>query len=155
MPHQPSPHALRAPRTLRHLLLSAALATALPACALAAACPTSQGAYTAAQAATGKRLYMANCAQCHNDDLKGNSGPALAGPDFDSYLHFTKISAAQILSFMQSQMPYQAPGSLKPDEYQAIFAYILQVNGYRAGARALDATHASCISMLPYPGDKP
>lgn len=143
-----------APRVLCRLLLPAALVFALPSMAQAAACPAGQGAYTAAQADTGKSLYMANCAQCHNDDLKGNSGPALAGKDFDSYLHFTKISAAQILSFMQSQMPYQAPGSLKPQEYQAIFAYILQVNGYPAGNRELDSDSASCIAMLPYPGDK-
>ncbi len=34
------------------------------------------GIYTDAQAARGERLYAANCAPCHNWDLKGNEiGP--------------------------------------------------------------------------------
>ncbi len=135
-------------------LLSAALAFGLPALAQAASCPAGQGDYSSAQAAQGKTLFMANCAACHSADLKGNSGPALAGADFDSYLHFSKISAAQLLAFMTAQMPYQAPGSLKPADYPKIFAYILQVNGYKAGDKELTPADVACVSMLPYPGDK-
>ena len=134
-------------------LACAALMASLPLQARADACPAGHGDYTSAQAMVGKTLYEAHCAECHNDDLKGNSGPALAGADFDSYLHFTKISAAQLLHFAETQMPYQAPGSLKPDDYQNIFAYILQVNGYAAGDQALTDANARCVSMLPYPGD--
>lgn len=134
----------------KRLLVAAAIAVALPAAAHAA----SSGDYSAAQAAQGKTLYMDHCAECHSADLKGNSGPALAGKDFDSYLHFSKISAGQLLAFIKSQMPYQAPGSLKADEYTKIFAYILQVNGYKAGDKELTADSVSGVSMLPYPGDK-
>ena len=112
----------------------------------------SSGYFSTAQAMTGKKLYLDNCAECHSADLKGNSGPALYGHDFESYLKFSHISAAQLLAFMQSQMPYQAPGSLKPDEYQDIFSYILDTNGYRSGETDLNASNVSCIPMLPYPG---
>lgn len=110
------------------------------------------GDYTTAQAATGQKLYDANCAACHMSNLAGGSGPALEGAKFKSYLDFTKISADQLLSFISSQMPYQAPGSLKTDEYNAIFAYILKYNNYPAGSVALDAKTASCVKMRPYPG---
>jgi mono/diheme cytochrome c family protein len=136
------------------LLLCGAAALAMPALGHAASCTPGQGDYSAAQAAQGKTLYLANCAECHNADLKGNSGPALGGHDFDSYLHFSKISAQQLLSFINAQMPYQAPGSLKPDEYTKIFAYILQANGYKAGNQDLTPDNVACVSMLPYPGDK-
>lgn len=110
------------------------------------------GDYTSAQAATGKALYDSNCAACHMTDLSGGSGPALTGAKFKSYLDFSKISGKQLLSFIASQMPYQAPGSLKTNEYNAIFAYILKYNGYPAGSTALDDKSAACIKMLPYPG---
>ena len=112
----------------------------------------SSGYFSKPQAMTGKKLYLDNCAECHSADLKGNSGPALYGHDFESYLKFSHISAAQLLAFMQSQMPYQAPGSLKPDEYQAIFSYILDANGYKSGNADLSQSNVSCIPMLPYPG---
>lgn len=110
------------------------------------------GYFSKPQAMTGKKLYLDNCAECHSADLKGNSGPALYGHDFESYLKFSHISAPQLLAFMQSQMPYQAPGSLKPDEYQAIFSYILDANGYKSGSVDLNQSNVSCIPMLPYPG---
>ncbi|MBW4034085.1 MULTISPECIES: c-type cytochrome [Acidiphilium] len=119
-------------------------------CVAHAAC--APGDFTNSQAAQGKVLYDANCASCHMTDLSGGSGPALGGAKFKSYLDFTKITGAQLLSFITAQMPYQAPGSLKPAEYQSIFAYILQKNQYKAGDAPLTDQTAACIAMLPYPG---
>ncbi len=114
----------------------------------------SAGYYEKSQAMVGQQLFSENCASCHGSDLAGQSGPALAGKDFVSYLKFTKISAPQLLAFMESQMPYQAPGSLKKSDYVDLFSYILSVNGYPAGSVALDHHNVACIAMLPYPGTK-
>lgn len=122
---------------------------AIPGLSRAACAP---GDYTTAQAAQGKTLYDANCASCHMTNLAGGAGPALGGAKFKSYLDFTKITGTQLLSFITAQMPYQAPGSLKPVEYQSIFAYILQHNQYKAGNTPLTDKTAACITMLPYPG---
>lgn len=125
----------------------------IAASAYAADCSSpSGGYYQTTQAAAGKTLFDANCASCHGSDLTGQSGPALAGKDFVSYLKFTKISAKQLLAFMESQMPYQAPGSLKKSEYVDIFSYILSVNDYKSGQVALDTDNVGCIAMLPHPG---
>lgn len=115
----------------------------------------SAGYYENSQAMVGKQLFSENCASCHGSDLAGQSGPALAGKDFVSYLKFTKISAQQLLAFMESQMPYQAPGSLKKSDYVNIFSYILSVNGYQSGSVALDRDNVACIAMLPHPGTQP
>jgi len=110
------------------------------------------GDYTKSQAVAGKALYDAHCASCHMTKLTGGAGPALAGKAFASYLKFSHITGAQLLSFVMTQMPYNAPGSLKPAEYRRILAYILQFNHYPAGSRPLTDKSATGISMLPYPG---
>lgn len=131
------------------IALAGAAMIALPALAQAGC---ASGDYTTAQATAGKTLFDTHCSACHMTNLAGGSGPALSGDKFKSYLEFTKITGSQLLSFVKSQMPYQAPGSLKSDEYDAIFAYILKYNGYSSGATELDAKTASCLKMLPYPG---
>ncbi len=118
-----------------------------------AACP-SGGIYTAAEAKSGLEAYNTNCASCHNADLSGNAGPALTGPKFVSYLAFTKITPAQLQSFITSQMPANAPGSLTAAQYNDIFAYILSYNHYPAGSEPLSAASLSCLSLLPYPTGK-
>jgi hypothetical protein len=86
--------------------------------------------------------------------LSGNSGPALTGPNFVSYLTFTKITAPQLQSFISSQMPANAPGSLTAAQYNDIFAYILSYNHYPAGSEPLSAASLGCLNMLPYPAGK-
>ncbi len=117
--------------------------------------PAGAGSYEKSQAMVGQQLFSDHCASCHGADLAGQSGPALAGKDFVSYLQFTKISAPQLLAFMESQMPYQAPGSLKKSDYVDLFSYILSVNGYPAGSTALNHENVACVAMLPHPGAKP
>jgi mono/diheme cytochrome c family protein len=118
-----------------------------------AACPPG-GIYTQAEAVAGKTDYDAHCASCHNADLSGNSGPALAGAKFASYLNFTKITPPQLLTFITSQMPADAPGSLNVTQYNDIFAYILSFNHYPAGPKPISPAGLSCLSMLPYPKDQ-
>jgi mono/diheme cytochrome c family protein len=118
-----------------------------------AACPPG-GIYTAAEATAGMADYNNNCASCHNADMSGNAGPALAGPNFASYLSFTKITAPQLQAFIVAQMPATAPGSLTATQYNNIFAYILSYNHYPAGNAEISPAGLSCLSLLPYPGSK-
>ncbi|MDQ2871797.1 MAG: cytochrome c [Candidatus Eremiobacteraeota bacterium] len=77
--------------------------------------------YTAAQVATGRTLFSQQCASCHGAQLQGVSAPALRG---SSFAH-ANLSVSQIRTIVTQQMPLSAPGSLKPDQYAAIMAYIL------------------------------
>lgn len=129
--------------------LAAATAALAIVCAEAAA-PT--GDYTQAQAQAGKQVYASTCAACHGSNLKGQSGPALAGKAFASNLEYSKMTATQLFDFTKRHMPKNAPGSLSDDQYRQVFAYILSQNGYPAGQQQLSASTIGNVNLLPYPG---
>ena len=90
------------------------------------------GIYTAAQAERGKAVYAMNCAGCHGEKQEGgNAGPTLSGPDFTN--GYKDGSAGALLTKISQDMPSSAPGSLEPQQYADVFAYVLSVNKYPAG----------------------
>src|SRR5437764_12744687 len=90
------------------------------------------GIYTSAQAERGKAVYAMTCAGCHGDKLEGGAaGPTLSGPDFTN--GYKDGSAGALLNKMSQDMPSNAPGSLEPQQYADVFAYVLSVNKYPAG----------------------
>jgi len=100
------------------------------------------GLYTASQAEAGKKLYSTYCAACHGEGLRASTAPPLAGQKFVDSWSPLKPGAASgawnaslddVLFILQSTMPLGDPKSLSSDEHVAIFAYILQQNGYPAG----------------------
>ena len=106
----------------------------------------SQGAYTAAQAAAGAKLYTATCSACHGATLRGITAPALIGDAFTS--QFTGEPAEDAYVLMSGNMPLTAPGSLKPAEYLALMAYILQQNKFPAGNTPLTETKLKSIKIV-------
>ena len=131
-------------------MAAATLLVAAP-CLARAACPApGSGLYTTAEATAGEVVYDAHCSACHRADLSGDAGPPLAGKPFQAWLELSKITGAQLFSFISTQMPQNAPGSLANARYQHAFAYILSANHYPSGATSLGDSLA-CLRMLPYP----
>lgn len=93
--------------------------------------------YTADQASAGANIYAQSCATCHGAAMEGTSAPALKGKDFSDVATAQSMTADTLYDVISSTMPQSDPGSLKPEEYAAVTAYILQQNGYPAGATAL------------------
>jgi alcohol dehydrogenase (cytochrome c) len=123
-------------RRLSQALLAVTAATMLLPCPAAA----QSGSYTAAQALRGRRIYGAYCATCHGTDLEGAVGPALAGSGF---LHnWSTKGAAELFRVLRTTMPKPAMGSLSPEAYADVFAYILSRNGVSAGNVAFDGSTA-------------
>ncbi len=90
--------------------------------------------YTAAQAASGRTAFNADCAVCHGNTLtNGTMAPPLAGESFHSAWTGRSVRA---LFDAAKTMPPANPGSLPDETYRNILAYILQVNGYAAGETA-------------------
>ena len=90
------------------------------------------GIYTSAQADRGKAVYAMNCAGCHGDKAEGGAaGPTLSGPDFTN--GYKDGSAGLLLNKISQDMPSNAPGSLEPQQYADVFAFVLSVNKYPAG----------------------
>ena len=89
----------------------------------APAVPNSIGSapYTQQQVAHGRQVYAAACAICHGANLQGTSAPALTGPGFGR----SHLNGSQLRGVVTQSMPLTAPGSLKPEEYAAVIAFVL------------------------------
>jgi alcohol dehydrogenase (cytochrome c) len=106
---------------------------ALPSLSLAQAGSNSEeGLYTSAQAEQGKRLYATRCAACHGADLEGVTAPPLAGPRFEkNWISTTTLD--DLFFLMRTTMPLSMAKSLSSEQHAAVFAYVLQQNGYPVG----------------------
>lgn len=97
--------------------------------------------FAQAQVEPGKKLYAADCARCHGDNMEGRTAPALRGEAFAPSSGST-MTIGGIYQYMTTNMPADKPGMLKPKEYADIMAYMLQANGYAPSGQALDPAHA-------------
>jgi mono/diheme cytochrome c family protein len=93
--------------------------------------------YTDAQAQAGAAVYSQACAACHGQQLEGVAAPALKGPAFGEMANAQGLTGDALLDVIANTMPQSDPGSLKPEDYNAVTAYILQQNGYPAGSAPL------------------
>jgi mono/diheme cytochrome c family protein len=82
---------------------------------------TGSAPYTEQQVAQGSEVYGKKCAVCHGANLQGISAPALTGPGFGR----SHLNASQLRTVVTQTMPLTAPGSLKPDDYAAVMAFLL------------------------------
>jgi outer membrane protein assembly factor BamB len=80
--------------------------------------------YTLAQSAAGAKVYAQYCSSCHGANLQGVSAPALTGASFGS----SNLNISQMRTIVTTQMPLTAPGSLSPQQYASVMAYLLQYN---------------------------
>lgn len=109
-----------------------------------------------AQIDTGKQLYVAKCAKCHGDGGQGtDKGPAVVGKEAfplkprDKAVRDVEFhTAADVFAWATKHMPADAPGSLSPDQYLAIFAFDLTANGIKLTA-PLDGPAAAAIVLHP------
>jgi mono/diheme cytochrome c family protein len=86
------------------------------------------GVYTEGQAARGLVVFTASCASCHSP--AEFSGDAFLGA-------WEASTALDLFSTMQSKMPMDNPGSLKPEEYADVIAYFFRGNAFPAGKEEL------------------
>src|SRR5258706_4919013 len=86
--------------------------------------------------AQGKQVFADNCAACHGDNGQGGIKDRLVGGQgtLASDMPIKTVGsfwpyAATLFDYIHRAMPYQAPGSLSVDDYYALTAYILSLNG--------------------------
>jgi alcohol dehydrogenase (cytochrome c) len=100
--------------------------------------PAPLASFTPDQAAQGKTVYAAQCGNCHGRNLSGSEfATPLNGTAFS--LNWGGKSAAALFTFVRTRMPPTAVGSLTPEATAGVVAYLLQVNGAKAGETALAA----------------
>lgn len=108
---------------------------------------TRDGVYTAAQADKGAAIYLESCASCHGEDFSGGeTAMPLVGHYFNTV--WTGRSLGELMERMSTLMPEDAPGSLKPDEYAAVIAFLLSKGGFPAGRNELPSTTATLQTII-------
>ena len=95
---------------------------------------STSGVFTAAQASQGEENYAMMCTGCH-------TAAAHMGDVFVS--NWAGRPVSEFYGFISSAMPKNEPGSLTPEEYASIVAYILKLNGMPAGKEALPSDAAA------------
>ena len=103
--------------------------------------------YTGAQAQQGAALYAGQCAICHGAQLEGGAGPALTGAAFHQMAAVQQLTAKSLLDVVSTTMPMTAPGTLKPEQYAFVVAFILQRSGYPAGDKPLAKDNEGLVGL--------
>lgn len=93
------------------------------------------GWFTTDQINAGRWAYEQRCATCHGNDLEGAGAPALRGTAFNAQWNGKTLQ--QFYSYVHSQMPLGAAGTLKGQDYVNVVAYILSRSGLPAGTQKL------------------
>ena len=111
--------------------------------------PAPLAGFSADQAARGKSLYGAQCGNCHGRNLSGSEfATPLNGTAFS--LNWGGKHANELFTFIKTRMPPSAIGSLTPDATAGLMAYLLEVNGAKAGDTPL-SSDAGVLAALRIP----
>jgi mono/diheme cytochrome c family protein len=102
--------------------------------------------YSAEQAKRGENVYGLQCASCHNS-LGNHTGPIFRE-------RWAGATVAELFVYTSESMPKGDPGSLSPQEYIDVTAYLLKMNGMPPGKTALppDAVALAAFRFDTLPG---
>jgi mono/diheme cytochrome c family protein len=89
---------------------------------------TLSGVYTAQQASRGKNVYAGICKQCHTPESH-------TGATFAKWWAGKQLS--DLFMYVTQNMPKNDPGSLAPEEYVDVMAYLLRMNAMPVGKTEL------------------
>jgi len=119
--------------------VSIALPLWISVCAWAQESSGPQGTYTNEQAQRGRALYAARCAACHGAGLEGGSAVPLSGDRFRVAWSRPNVTVDDLNFIISTTMPQLQGGTLAPDEYLDVLAFVLQSNDVPAGTTPLNA----------------
>jgi cytochrome c5 len=114
-----------------------------------------QGAFTAAQAERGQKMYEAYCTRCHGLNLLGGRQGAGGGPalkDANFWLNWERAPLASLYSKISRTMPLDSPASLRDDDYQDLLAFMLRENDFPAGSTELTAAALDAYRIVKKDG---
>src|SRR5687767_3111220 len=111
------------------------------------------GVYTEAQAERAQGAFGASCARCHQLTSEGNR--PLSGDKF--WQAYTQRTVGDLITFVSTNMPNGAGGTLSAGTYNDLVALILKSNGLPAGTTELTPEATAKVSIIPKggPGELP
>jgi len=104
---------------------------------------TQSGVYTAEQASLGQDAYSMLCTGCHT--AATHTGVA--------FQHWDGHALSDLYGYISTKMPKNEPGSLAPEQYADLLAYMLKLNQMPAGTTELptDTTVLATIRIETKP----
>jgi mono/diheme cytochrome c family protein len=123
-----------------------------------AASAANPASYTAEQAHAGLAVFTASCISCHGTNLQGVAAPAVAGTEFLTSAKSNKWTLADLRTLVVENMPLNNPGTLTPDQYAQVMAFLLASNCYPAGDAPFPKTDSPAFATVhigPVDGAKP
>jgi mono/diheme cytochrome c family protein len=108
---------------------------------------TQSGVYSAEQAVRGQDTYATLCTGCHT--AATHTGVA--------FQKWDGRSLSELYGYISTQMPKNEPGSLAPEQYVDLLAYLLKLNQMPVGANELptDTTVLRTIRIETKPAAAP
>ena len=99
---------------------------------------TLDGVYTEEQAQRGEQIKRNLCAECHEDD------------EFTFILmeSWAEGPASGLFQLISTEMPEDNPGSLAPEQYADVLAYIFKMNGMPTGSQPLEPTNEALRNII-------
>lgn len=108
--------------------------------------------YSNEQSQRGEEISKKSCVSCHGEALAGSDlAPALQGEDFRGA--WSGRTAAELFEKIQTTMPADQAGTLKPQESAELVAYMFKLNEYPAGATEL-ASEMAALQQIKITGKK-
>jgi mono/diheme cytochrome c family protein len=114
---------------------AAILAAAITVAAQDAPRTVRAGVYTAEQAGRGEQLFESICANCHEIAEFTAAGAYLDDVDGEALW--------EAFDYISAEMPEDDPGSLDPEDYAAVLAYLFSIYGLPSGEAALPVDRVS------------
>jgi mono/diheme cytochrome c family protein len=99
------------------------------------------GVYTFEQAERGAALYKQKCASCH--------APSRFTDDSLFLTPYANKPLWEMYDVISDSMPEDDPGGMKPEEYAAVIAQLLRMNGFPAGQAELPASKEA-LSLIKF-----
>jgi mono/diheme cytochrome c family protein len=114
------------------------------------------GVYTEQQAARAAGTFSTNCARCHGaEGGGGEDGRSLTGDAF--WQSYRESTVDHLFTYVRENMPNGAGGSLSTSAYLDLVAFILNRNGFPAGAEELTEQSTIGVQIIAEtgPGELP
>jgi mono/diheme cytochrome c family protein len=108
------------------------------------------GVFTAEQAARGRTMFAAACAECHGADLSAPNRPPLKG---EVFLNHWMEGGLDALFTRVKSMPNRA--NLDDNAHADVLAFLLDANGFPAGTQELKAAATPGIRVQGKNGPAP
>ena len=99
--------------------------------------------FTEAQSDRGRQLFREECSDCHYSSEMSDDG---------FQFEWERRSVGALLDHVSGSMPDDDPGSLTPQQYVDVIAYILNLNGFPAGGAELEPGAPALATLLKRPG---